>query len=357
MIQWDKITKSNKLPTEMKAVENFSEVGKETHRRMLLEAERRFATNDSEVVNGTEPVSTEREDTAVLFDPRLVVSCEGMSFARRCLIVAITRQRYVQFGLRYEEYNAAKAASASSHVATATTEQQQVSKKRKAERTVVDCWGDSSDEEDDFITATHSESVLSPEEVLANRTEELGAEFDTVFKRWRAACKSLDWAGLFPHLLEGKEEGDAKLDLIHDLLTIDLGVIFKKFIKEDTDRKKYGYLPIMATHSFSSVGSLCTSSFVERCNSAANLILTDGNTLLSPEEINMLTVLRINKPFMDFCRKNYTNEIKEMGVNEVTVTEAMNEENGTASTPPSDEIADAEALIAANLADLEAEVE
>ena len=43
----------------------------------------------------------------------------------------------------------------------------------------------------------------------------------------------------------------------------------------------------MATHSRDSVGSLLASSYAEHINSAANLILTKGNTLLAEEEINM----------------------------------------------------------------------
>jgi hypothetical protein len=37
----------------------------------------------------------------------------------------------------------------------------------------------------------------------------------------------------------------------------------------------------------------------------ANLVLTDGNSLLSPDEINMLVTLRMNRNFMQFMRKNH----------------------------------------------------
>ncbi len=66
---------------------------------------------------------------------------------------------------------------------------------------------------------------------------------------------------------------------------------------------KYGFLPYMATHSRGSVSSLLASSYVERINSAVNLILTKGNTLLVEEEINMCTVLLMNHRFMEFMRK------------------------------------------------------
>jgi hypothetical protein len=43
----------------------------------------------------------------------------------------------------------------------------------------------------------------------------------------------------------------------------------------------------------------------ERVNSRANLVVTEGNSLLSPEEIDKLVVLRMNKEVMKFMRKNY----------------------------------------------------
>ena len=64
-----------------------------------------------------------------------------------------------------------------------------------------------------------------------------------------------------------------------------------------------GFLPYMATQSRGFVSSLLASSYAERVNSAAKLILTKGNTLLAEEEINMCTVLRMNRRFMEFMRK------------------------------------------------------
>jgi hypothetical protein len=57
-----------------------------------------------------------------------------------------------------------------------------------------------------------------------------------------------------------------------DLMDADLGRVFN-ILDEDPDASKYGFLPYMATHSRGSVGSLLASSYAERINSAANLIL------------------------------------------------------------------------------------
>ena len=50
----------------------------------------------------------------------------------------------------------------------------------------------------------------------------------------------------------------------------------------------------------------CRESFCERVLSAANDVLTEGNTLLDDEELEMLVILRINREFMKFMRANYS---------------------------------------------------
>ena len=48
-----------------------------------------------------------------------------------------------------------------------------------------------------------------------------------------------------------------------------------------------------------------------RINSQANLILTEGNTWLSDEEMEKLVVLRMNRKLMSFMRKHYPNAVGE----------------------------------------------
>jgi len=43
--------------------------------------------------------------------------------------------------------------------------------------------------------------------------------------------------------------------------------------------------------------------------SCANLVVTDGNSLLLDEEVTMLVVLRMNVDFMEFMREHYGNKI------------------------------------------------
>ena len=51
--------------------------------------------------------------------------------------------------------------------------------------------------------------------------------------------------------------------------------------------------------------ALMASSFCERINSCAVEVVDERNTLLSQDEIDKVTVLRMNKEFMEFMRKEY----------------------------------------------------
>ena len=94
-------------------------------------------------------------------------------------------------------------------------------------------------------------------------------------------------------------------------MDLDMGVFSRALIKSDPDRKIYGHIPFMASCSYASIGALNAESFCERVLSAASLVVTDGNTLLSPEEVEMLSVLRINRRFMEICRSKFAKEAKQ----------------------------------------------
>jgi hypothetical protein len=55
----------------------------------------------------------------------------------------------------------------------------------------------------------------------------------------------------------------------------------------------------MASCSKGQFGALNAESFCERVISAANLVVNDGNTLLSDTYMTMLTVLRMSRDFME----------------------------------------------------------
>ncbi len=94
------------------------------------------------------------------------------------------------------------------------------------------------------------------------------------------------------------------LDLIEDLMFVDMGKVYKNIIQSDPRREKYGWLPVMAGCSVGQLGALLAESFCERIISSANLILTDKNTKLGDDELEMLVVLKTNREFMVEMRRD-----------------------------------------------------
>mmetsp|Transcript_18703 Transcript_18703/g.42544 ORF Transcript_18703/g.42544 Transcript_18703/m.42544 type:complete len:135 (+) Transcript_18703:1141-1545(+) len=91
-----------------------------------------------------------------------------------------------------------------------------------------------------------------------------------------------------------------------ELWYVDMGKVMTHLcIGPDVGRKLYGFLPKMATTSQGSIGALPASSFPERVNSVGNQVLTKGNSLLGPDEINKVVVLRMNRAFMKYMRQDH----------------------------------------------------
>ena len=97
------------------------------------------------------------------------------------------------------------------------------------------------------------------------------------------------------------------IDLM-SLLEADVGPIYKRIQEGDPVQKTYGYIPRMA-HGV--VGALNSEGFCERMLSAAGQVLTEGNTMLKDEEMEKLTLLRMNKKFMKFMRQHYSHLIRQ----------------------------------------------
>ena len=97
--------------------------------------------------------------------------------------------------------------------------------------------------------------------------------------------------------------GSVAVALVDSLQQLNLGYVFKHIEKLDTDKRAYGWLPLMASSLGGQIGALCAESFCERILPEANDVRHDGNMLLDTEEINMLIVLRMNREFIQHMRE------------------------------------------------------
>ena len=65
----------------------------------------------------------------------------------------------------------------------------------------------------------------------------------------------------------------------------------------------YGHIPLMAECH---LGERMASSFCERVNSAAKLLLGERRACLSDEELQMTCLLRVNRKFMMHMYKHHS---------------------------------------------------
>ena len=95
-------------------------------------------------------------------------------------------------------------------------------------------------------------------------------------------------------------------DLFGDLMkVVNMKPLMDWIVKRNSDTNgSLGYLPAMCRNSACQLGALNSQSFVERMNSAANLIVTKKRTNLADELIDKLVVIRMNRDFMMHCRQN-----------------------------------------------------
>ncbi len=70
---------------------------------------------------------------------------------------------------------------------------------------------------------------------------------------------------------------DTFVDIFADLMTLKVGSMYTAMSKD----LKLGYLPLMAQASKVQIGALNAESFYERGLSFRNMVVTEGNNLLS----------------------------------------------------------------------------
>ena len=152
---------------------------------------------------------------------------------------------------------------------------------------------------------------LSTEDAAADdphvRTDsELTEEFRQVFSNWVKACMQVKWHEEFPEAklpapppLQPGQRFPAARDPL-TLRTLPIGRLLRKF--RDAPRRKYGYLPIMATHSPASIGAVAACSYSERINSQANRVSVWDNTKMNDDVLSKLVALRMNRGlFEEMC--------------------------------------------------------
>ena len=165
-------------------------------------------------------------------------------------------------------------------------------------------------EEEDAAAPIFAEGLLSPESpekshgVPARATlsreqakakadddlkDKLKKEFNKSFNEYIKQSAKIKWSEV-----PGVQVPTLRKLMWKDLWEADMGYVLGHFfLKDDPEGTKYGYLLKMAIASKGMMCALMASSFCERINSCAVEVVDDRNTLLSQDEIDKVTVLRI----------------------------------------------------------------
>ena len=319
----------------LKLVSDFSDTGKTALNRAIIEFQRRFLGSKKEIVDEDcgPVVINERQLAATLLDLRTARGAH-LTQAQRREAQAALKTRYIAFSVQYyktERENRKKPLRAAEDDKDSDEEAEDsidddevVAKKAKTNEMAAgglvsgmgyaavgeaegfDLSLDSSDSD--------SESEKSEEDLALEDAAAAEKEFKKVFANWFGLV--IDWKAEFA---EKKLKG---ADLLDDLIDLDIGRLYEKIITEvDPDRQKYGFLPLMAGCCDGQIGALNAESFAERVISGANLVMTNGNTLLGDQMLEMLVVLRMNREFMEFMRREYAEEMKMTAPFNMTVTD------------------------------------
>ncbi len=162
-------------------------------------------------------------------------------------------------------------------------------------------WSDDEDGDDDIPVAIALSDAAVRSEIMS--------KFHVQFRNYRKYCKTINWEKECPDLELGKktdEDGNkVPINVVRDLWKAKMGPVLRGITDLDQDMGRFGLLPYMATTCEGSIGACLASSFCERVNSIAKAVMTLDRTLLDGEEMDMLTVLRASKDFIEFMPTNF----------------------------------------------------
>ena len=263
---------SSKPNTKTVAADGLTALGKECKRRAKLEAHRR-----NTMVGGKMSC---RDHLAILLDQRTVNS-EVLSAEDRMDGQVLLEAEY---GIYAEKFEVKRPTKEDKQTKTP------IKTPPKGMMKHTECWSDLDSESD------------SDEDELDER---LKLEFKESWRAWRKL--HIDWHHRYPNLKQvqatrAQQEGAS--DAMNDLLAyidLDLAPLYLDLLHQ-ADEKLLGRFPLMA---LTVLGNNMAASFCERVNSAANLIMHHGRTLLKDEHLRKLCILRMNRDFIDFMKESY----------------------------------------------------
>ena len=276
IIDQDSVTEDPKLPRNVIAVTDMTDIGRTCRERAIIEFERRFLQSKLDVrLPLDSPLRfihiNDRQLAATLIDLR-TAKCAHLTPSQRTAAQSALSTRYVAFYVQYFAFERAEKAEAATAqraaeaaVAAAATVPVVVAKKAKtADSALASGMAYGGADDMDGFTFDDADSGDDSEEEEVQKTEAdfaaedkvaAEAEFKHVFKTW--VTLNVDWRAAFPEA----KLGQGQLDLVKDLMSLDMGQFYKKVISEDPGRVKYGFMPMLTGCGDGQIGALNAESF------------------------------------------------------------------------------------------------
>ena len=304
------------LPRKMVPVSDLSSVAKTCLERAQLEYQRRYQGNVTETIDsaliGTGIVMSDRELLCTLLDIR---TCRAthLTDEQRHRAYALLEDLYVSFsrGVPKEKPGLADGDFVAEPVAGAIHNDE----KQLLGTAVASAHGVGAVLEDDAWTDTEEEGEepLDADAKLELEREEARRACKSAYKALRTRSQKLfstsEWQQ-YVNFVPSEEEEERydfePADAMIKLLYMDMGPVYLQLETE----VNLGWLPRMASCSRGQLGALMAESFCERILSCAKQVLHAERLSLKPEEYEKIVILRMNRAFMEYMRKNHAKYAK-----------------------------------------------
>ena len=309
----DSLLRTGKNPVRSTVnVADFTLVAKTVRMRVQLELQRRYMGNTTEqIIDGLQLEIDDRTLIALLLDVRTCHNKKIMTDERAAKAFPLLETAYKEFRMKtltaeHEAELEAKASQQSLVPESQQTSQQQESESQSESQSQSQSESQSSQSnpyldyllsqgiDEEAAAAIEGASEVSAEQIEAERVEK---EAEDLQNEWLRAI--VNWMKLvvvwsdFMRLDTGVKFPPSP-DIMM-LMYFPIALFMSKLMAENKGSRPYGWLPEMA---LTFIGQLMASSYVERVNSAAKLILNKKNLKLKDETLDKLTVLRMNREFM-----------------------------------------------------------
>jgi len=300
---------TSRSPRKELNVNDFTESGRRCRERATLECERRFfGHNGEETMDAEGAVAkmklSKREMATLHLDKRTCLQTSILSTKKEWTEGKNELQSfYIEFYKKRKQYDREKSRGGVNPIRANIVELPPSSN-------IIDMDSDDCDSDlDNSDIADEDENLAEIDEAAQAQIDALEAkqEFKRVIKKWYKWTP--DWKKLFPEKKFPSRTNEAGVEIcepdpFEDLIDIDMTHLMQHIEQHNSDNANvFGYLPLMCRLSPCQLGALNAQSFVERMNSCAKLVMGEKRTRLRHDLIDKLVVLRMNRNFVDYCRK------------------------------------------------------